>query len=576
MKRTKRTKRTKRIFSIVISTLLAANLTSGVFAEKASITVDDLVLDPATKMLTISGNLGSGEKDKEIFLRFLNYGKTLETALTDDTTFYKIDQMTSSDGGEFEFVFPINSGDSDFVSGDRLFYIDCDGHNQYSDSIYIASDADIGIAYAAVKEALQNNLNLERELSSNAEVLAINTALYNSVTVGSVAVILQDMYNKDATCVDTLSKLKSCVQTAALLSAYNEGKISVVVSGTEFLYEDLLKIDRLDVTKNVNVYEYYTGMSDSEKTTIISGLMGKNYKTLEELYKTFATLVVTNGISDSTVSGWAHVRSLLTNNAAYIGLDLTSYNTLSGNNKNFVDNTLTTKRFGGDITVLQREINSAIQALSQQNNGNGGSPGGAQESFGGGIVSLGNVSQNNTEIFTDLSNHLWAKDAILNLYSEGIIVGVGENKFNPAGKTTREQFVKMLTLTLGIQPDYSEENSFKDVLSGAWYTPYILAAKKAGITTGKDDGTFGVGEYITRQDAAVMLKRVLEGRISISSEVQTEFTDAESISAYAKDAVKEMNRAGIISGDDTGTFRPHDLCTRAEVATMLFRVMGLL
>lgn len=110
MKRTKRTKRTKRIFSIVISTLLAANLTSGVFAEKASITVDDLVLDPATKMLTISGNLGSGEKDKEIFLRFLNYGKTLETALTDDTTFYKIDQMTSSDGGEFEFVFPINSG----------------------------------------------------------------------------------------------------------------------------------------------------------------------------------------------------------------------------------------------------------------------------------------------------------------------------------------------------------------------------------------------------------------------------------------------------------------------------------
>ena len=51
-----------------------------------------------------------------------------------------------------------------------------------------------------------------------------------------------------------------------------------------------------------------------------------------------------------------------------------------------------------------------------------------------------------------------------------------------------------------------------------------------------------------------------------------EFTDGASISPWAKEAVSYMQRAGIISGKPDGSFRPQGTATRAEVAAILMNL----
>ncbi|MUT64624.1 pullulanase [Paenibacillus sp. NEAU-GSW1] len=54
------------------------------------------------------------------------------------------------------------------------------------------------------------------------------------------------------------------------------------------------------------------------------------------------------------------------------------------------------------------------------------------------------------------------------------------------------------------------EASYSDVAKGAWYAPFVAAASKAGIVKGNQDGTFGPNATITREEMATMIVRALE------------------------------------------------------------------
>ena len=51
------------------------------------------------------------------------------------------------------------------------------------------------------------------------------------------------------------------------------------------------------------------------------------------------------------------------------------------------------------------------------------------------------------------------------------------------------------------------------------------------------------------------------------------FRDADTISSFAQDAVKELYEVGIINGMPDGTFKPKDSATRAQVAVMVDRIL---
>ncbi|MBO5364016.1 MAG: S-layer homology domain-containing protein, partial [Clostridia bacterium] len=170
--------------------------------------------------------------------------------------------------------------------------------------------------------------------------------------------------------------------------------------------------------------------------------------------------------------------------------------------------------------------------------------------------------------FNDLKDYTWAAEAIDTLYEAGIINGMEEGIFNPAGQVTREQFCKMVVALFDI-PAKASTTAFGDVKSDAWYAPYITAAVQAGYVQGQSNEYFGIGESIMRQDMAVILYRALGDQ---NSKVVLNFSDKENIASYAEDAISELVGLGILNGYEDGSFQPRGTATRAEAAKMIYGI----
>lgn len=176
--------------------------------------------------------------------------------------------------------------------------------------------------------------------------------------------------------------------------------------------------------------------------------------------------------------------------------------------------------------------------------------------------------------YSDLGGHAWAKNAIEELSRKGVISGDGNGNFRPQDSVKREEFVKMLVEALDINTDGAKAD-FTDAQNGAWYEKYLTAAKNSGISMGREDGTFGIGENILRQDLAVMMLRALEavGKAPKLSENSESFSDASEISQYAKEAVINMQSNGFIQGMGDGSFAPMQSATRAQAAVIIKRIL---
>ena len=180
--------------------------------------------------------------------------------------------------------------------------------------------------------------------------------------------------------------------------------------------------------------------------------------------------------------------------------------------------------------------------------------------------------------FTDMEDCAWAKEDVFKLYELGVINGEGGTTFNPDREITREEFLKILVEGF-LNDSTSSQVNFSDVDDSEWYAKYIATAVDFGIVNGKDDGTFGVGEFITRQDMAVMLYRTLAKLASVEKtdiqEIQ-KFKDSDEISDYALDAVGFMAQNGIVLGMEDGMFMPFANATRAQSAVIICRAMEFL
>lgn len=178
------------------------------------------------------------------------------------------------------------------------------------------------------------------------------------------------------------------------------------------------------------------------------------------------------------------------------------------------------------------------------------------------------VEQNVT--FSDIAGH-WAKDDIEVLASLGIVNGDG-GLFKPAGTLTRAEFAAELVRALGLTSG-SASGSFSDVPADAWYADAVNAAAAAGIVQGAD-GAFNPNAPITREQIASMITRAF--KIDVSAAAAPSFSDADSIAAYAKDAVGWAQANGIINGTQDGNFNPKASTKRAEAAALLYRLLEVL
>ena len=176
-------------------------------------------------------------------------------------------------------------------------------------------------------------------------------------------------------------------------------------------------------------------------------------------------------------------------------------------------------------------------------------------------------------VFNDIDNVPWAKQAILYLYDIGVINGRDAQTFAPNDLITREEFVKIIVTALGIETE-KKDITFSDVDKDAWYYPYIISAAGEGIIKGNGDGCFGTGQFITREDMAVIIKNACDYRkIKIEEKYTKVFADEDEVSDYAKAAVRSLFFGGLINGTGDNKVSPKESATRAMSAQIVYNMM---
>ncbi|RHU71325.1 hypothetical protein DXC57_14375 [Clostridium sp. TF06-15AC] len=178
--------------------------------------------------------------------------------------------------------------------------------------------------------------------------------------------------------------------------------------------------------------------------------------------------------------------------------------------------------------------------------------------------------------FTDITGH-WAADNILFAASRGLLSGTSDTTFSPDTGMTRGMFVTALGRLAGINPDSYQTGKFTDVKADAYYAPYVNWAAQTGIVEGVTATTFAPDTNINREQMAVIMKNYAAklGYDLPQTLKAVTFADNTQISSWAKDAVKSMQQAGILTGKNENKFDPKGTATRAEVATVLRRFVEI-
>ena len=178
--------------------------------------------------------------------------------------------------------------------------------------------------------------------------------------------------------------------------------------------------------------------------------------------------------------------------------------------------------------------------------------------------------------FTDINGH-WAKEHILFAVSRGLFSGTSETTFSPNTTLTRGMFVTALGRLAGINPADYQTRKFTDVKADAYYAPYVNWAVSKGIVSGTTSTTFAPDSNIAREQMAVIMKNYADKMgYSIPKTLEAvTFADNAQISSWAKDAVKAMQQAGVLSGKENNRFDPQGSATRAEAATVLHRFVEI-
>ena len=160
----------------------------------------------------------------------------------------------------------------------------------------------------------------------------------------------------------------------------------------------------------------------------------------------------------------------------------------------------------------------------------------------------------NAKRFNDMADH-WAKDAVEFASSRELFNGVGNDAFGPDRSMTRGMVSTVLARLAGADTAGGE----------TWYAKGTVWAVENGIS----DGT-APEQPVTREQLAAMLYRYA-GSPAVSGELG--FDDADSISAWARDAVRWCVDNGILNGVGGNRMTPQDLARRGQVAAMLMRFL---
>jgi len=163
----------------------------------------------------------------------------------------------------------------------------------------------------------------------------------------------------------------------------------------------------------------------------------------------------------------------------------------------------------------------------------------------------------------------WGEVYIIEASCQAIVQGYPDGSFRPDRVITRTEFTVMLAELFAWEGD-AAALTFSD-LTGLehWAQQAIAQAAAAGVVSGYPDGSFGPEGAITRAEMAAMIAKALG--LPTDAYVTTAFADDADIPAWAKNAAESIRQLGIVIGRGDNSFVPDEAATRAEAALMLLR-----
>ena len=173
--------------------------------------------------------------------------------------------------------------------------------------------------------------------------------------------------------------------------------------------------------------------------------------------------------------------------------------------------------------------------------------------------------------FADVEEDAYYAPAVKWAVENGVTSGTGADTFSPDQACTRAQIVTFLWRAAGSPAPVSGEMPFEDVRADAYYYKAVQWAIENGITSGTSATAFAPDLVCTRAQIATFLWRAQDS-VEIEN-AEMVFSDV-SASAYYYDAVLWAVENGITNGTSAASFSPDQACTRAQCVTFLWKAMA--
>lgn len=185
------------------------------------------------------------------------------------------------------------------------------------------------------------------------------------------------------------------------------------------------------------------------------------------------------------------------------------------------------------------------------------------------------IENSNLRLLEDVDSTRWSSSVIYSLVHRNIVEGIktGERYyFKPDNYITRAEFIKMLSagLTEGDSERVNVQLPFGDKKDiPEWAMEHVKAAYDNGWVNGRiveGKTLLGANEKITREEACAILGRMLGGLVKPKG---VYFTDRNRVAKYAVNYIDILADMEVLSGYSDDTFRPKNLISREEAASMI-------
>lgn len=488
---------------------------------------------------------------------------TLTVKSEDSGELFAIKETVSSSAGNFGFEFKLKPEDAEVSS----YLLKIKGDSIYTKNLSVYSEEKKETFLNDIKNADAQSLKQILD-SEDGKIILENLGMDSDTYLGLTEEKKVKMCN--SFCND-----RSKYAEADIIDLLN-AEIALInsKSGTE-AFGRISAVDKLGIA--------FTDSSDFVKNR----LKDSEYNNIEEFEKLFDEFEAVDAVNNAKYSD---MEELFANNTDILGLtgnsSYTRYKGMGESAKRKVNQNIVTalKDKPAQNTEDFLKIFEEYAKTSSGNNGGGGG-GGSSSSSGKGSSSSSSypggagTTSDNTSFqipvtqyekieFSDVDDGFWAKEAIEYLAEKKIVNGYEDGSFKPQNNITREEFVTLIAKAFEFE-NIAGECNFDDVEEDKWYYKYVAISFERGVAKGISETEFGIGKNITRQDAAVMISRLL----NLEPGNSEKFADDSDIADYASEAVYLLKDNGIISGDENNCFNPHNSLTRAECAVMVKKAL---